>query len=154
MVMSKARIPKSHFIKIKKGRQHRIETSAFVMLSLLCFLKWCHTVDHSRHHHVRWGEKMKQRHQIYWSTATPPFLQADVDWYAQSFMKSFWSKKGKVLALLPMPLEPTFQEKYSQVAWSGKHSEYTVTRFIFQNLVLLKICSFLGYTSSLTPNIA
>ena len=51
-------------------------------------------------------------------------------------------------------LEPTFQEKYSQVAWSGKHSEYTVTRFIFQNLVLLKICSFLGYTSSLTPNIA
>ena len=60
----------------------------------------------------------------------------------------------RIIFYVTIFLEPTFQEKYSQVAWSGKHSEYTVTRFIFQNLVLLKICSFLGFTSSLTPNIA
>ena len=36
-------------------------------------------------------------------------------------------------------LEPTFQEKYSQVAWSGKHSEYTVIRFIFFGLKLSNV---------------
>ena len=36
-------------------------------------------------------------------------------------------------------LEPTFQERYSQVARSGKHSEYTVIRFIFFGLKLSNV---------------
>ena len=36
-------------------------------------------------------------------------------------------------------LEPTFQERYSQVARLGKHSEYTVIRFIFFGLKLSNV---------------
>ena len=41
---------------------------------------------------------------------------------------------GTLVTFSHLQLEPTFQKRYSQVARLGKHSEYTVIRFIFFGL--------------------
>ena len=49
------------------------------------------------------------------------------------------SEGTPTVSALKEHLEPTFQERYSQVAMSGKHSEYTVIRFIFFGLKLSNV---------------